>query len=266
MVISMPQLLQEKSLATKFQILVEIAASQPYIRQKVIAQKINITTQAVSLYIKEMVSDGWINMDKRANYQVAKEGVNWLLKSLREMQNYFDRVDKVARNVSVCAAIAGCDLSEGQQVGLLMKDGRLIASDNDQHGAKGIAVIGAKEGEDVGISFIEGIVELERGQVIILSIPAIHKGGSHKVDLTRLRREINRPAMVGAIGIESITALERIGITPQYIHGVREAAIEATQCGLDMVVVCVSNEVPLLMHVLDDKHVNYTVSEIEKPE
>lgn len=259
----MTQLLQEKRLATKFQILVEVAANQPHIQQKAIAGKIQITTQAVSLYIKEMVDDGWIHQDARSNLRVTKEGVDWLLKSLREMHRYLTRVDKVSRNISVCAAIAGCDLFQGQQVGLAMKDGRLIASTDCQQKANGIAVTCARTGDDVGVSSIEGIMDLVMVKVTILKIPVIQKGGSRKVDLARLKENVSNSAIVGAIGIEAVVSLKLAGIVPQYTCGVKEAAIETAQCGLYMVVACVSNEVPLLTQALDDKHIEYIILDME---
>ncbi len=54
----MIKILQTKSGVTKFQVLIEIAAHQPNVRQKEIAAKIGITPQAVSEYIKELVNDG----------------------------------------------------------------------------------------------------------------------------------------------------------------------------------------------------------------
>jgi putative transcriptional regulator len=260
----MTQLLQEKSLATKFQILVEIAGSQPYIQQKAIASSINISTQAISQYVKQMVSDGWIQINGRSNHCITKEGVDWLLKALREMRNYLNRADKVARNISVCAAVAGCDLSKGQQAGLTMKDGVLFAGNYDGQGAKGIATTDAKMGEDMGISNIEGIVELEAGSVVILSIPVIQRGGSRNADLSRLKEETGNVDIVSAIGIEAVITLQKVGITPQYTHGVKEAIIEASQRGLSTVVACVNNELPLVMQCLDDRHIAYRIVELEK--
>ena len=52
----MIKILQTKSGVTKFQVLIEIAAHQPNVRQKEIAAKIGITPQAVSEYIKELVN------------------------------------------------------------------------------------------------------------------------------------------------------------------------------------------------------------------
>jgi putative transcriptional regulator len=82
----MTQVLRNKNLATRFQILVEIAANQPSIQQKDIARKIGVTSQAVSDYISKLEKDGWITSDGRSRYRITKEGVNWMLKSLRELQ------------------------------------------------------------------------------------------------------------------------------------------------------------------------------------
>jgi putative transcriptional regulator len=250
-------------LATKFQILVESAANQPYILQKTIASTVNITTQAVSAYIKEMVKDGWIRTNGRSNNNVTKEGVNWLLKAVREMRVYIDRVDGVTRNMSICATVAGCNILKGQQVGLEMRSGLLIATGYNGHSAKGIAVTDARTGEDVGISSIEGIVELETSKIVILSIPGIQKGGSRKVDLKRLKKAIDDNSVTCAIGIESIIALRQIGIQPQYTHGVREVAAEAAQCGLSVIIVCVSGELPTLVRSLDDRHIEYQILDME---
>ncbi|RLG22876.1 Crp/Fnr family transcriptional regulator, partial [Methanosarcinales archaeon] len=54
----MVEVLHRKKDITKFQILVEIAAHQPNIKQKKIAEKIGVTPQAVSEYIKELIEEG----------------------------------------------------------------------------------------------------------------------------------------------------------------------------------------------------------------
>ena len=97
----MAQLLQDKSLATKFQILVEVAAGQPDIQQKDIARRLNITPQWVSEYIVRLVEDGWIISEGRSKYRITKEGVDWLLKALREMRSYFTIVEEVALGILI---------------------------------------------------------------------------------------------------------------------------------------------------------------------
>jgi len=96
----MAQILQSKNLATKFQILLEIAASQSNIQQKNIAEKLNITPQAVSEYVKELISDGWLASQGRSRYKVTKEGVDWILQMARQLQSYCSFVNKVVSDIS----------------------------------------------------------------------------------------------------------------------------------------------------------------------
>ncbi len=177
----MAQVLQSKSFATKFQILVEIAAGQPDIQQKSIAVKLDVTPQAISEYIKELIKEGLVATEGRSRYKITNKGVNWVLKQSRELENYFTFVKKVLTDISICTAVADCNLSVGQVVGLRMKSGLLSACDNLSTSAKGITISDAKKGEDVGISNVEGIVELKAGNTTIGRISSVQSGGSRNV-------------------------------------------------------------------------------------
>jgi putative transcriptional regulator len=260
----MTRILQDKATATKIQILVEIAAGQPDIQQKDIAKRLDITPQWVSEYILKFVEDGFITSEGRSKYQVTAEGVDWLLKMLRELRDYLSVAEKTVRNITVCAAIADNELSKGQQVGLAMKDGLLHADILAGQNAKGIAVTDATAGEDIGISSIEGIVDLEVGKITILKIPGIQRGGFRSVDLVRLGKEISGEKIIGAIGVEALVTLKRIGVEPQYAYGTKEAIVNAAQSGLSSVVVCVDDEIPDLLQVLGEKHLEYKLLELEK--
>lgn len=251
------QILRSKNLATKFQILVEVAAHQPDIQQKDIAKKLELTPQAVSDYVRELVKQGWLVSDGRSRYRVTKEGVDWLLMGLREWQSYSTTVQKAVANISVCAAVADFDLSQGQRVGLVMRDGLLFATDNPNAVARGTAVSNAKKGEDVGVSGIDGIVLLDIGKVTILKVPGIRRGGSRNADLGRLRANIKETSLVGAIGLEALVALRRVGVEPACFYGVKDAVVEAAYSGLSPVVVCVDNDTSDLIRTLEEKDVNY---------
>jgi putative transcriptional regulator len=260
----MTRILQDKATATKLQILIEIAAGQPDVQQKDIAKRLNITPQWVSEYILGFIEEGLVISEGRSKYRVTAEGVDWVMKLLREMRTYFNMAEGVVRNISVSAAVASCDLSKGQQVGLAMKDGVLFAGNYDGKGAKGIAVTDANAGEDVGISNIEGIVELEQGKITILKVPGIQRGGSRDVDLIRLGKEISGEKIVGTIGVEALVALKQIGVEPTHTYGAKEVIVEAAQRGLSSVVVCVDDEIPELLQTLGEKHLGYKLLELEK--
>ena len=216
---AMTEILRNKNLSTRFQILVEIANSGPNIQQRDIAGKLDITPQAVSDYIRQLVEEGLIVSDGRSKYRVTSEGVNWVIKVLRELRNYSTFIEQAVTNISVCAAVADVNLTKGQTVGLEMREGLLFATDKVGVGAKGIACSDATAGADVGVSNIEGIVNLEIGKVTILKMPGIQRGGSKVVDVDRLEARIESRRLVGAIGIEAIVALKKLGIEPVTTKG-----------------------------------------------
>ncbi len=253
----MTEILRSKNLATRFQILVEIATSQPNIQQRDIAKRLDITPQAVSEHIRELVREGSLISDGRSRYRLTKEGVNWVLKVLRELQSYSVFIGKAVTNLSVCAAVADCDLAQGQSVGLEMKDGLLFATSDIGRGARGVAVSDTRKGEDVGVSGIEGIVDFDMGKVTICRVPGIQGGGSGSVDLARLKTELERKVLTGAVGIEALITLRKLGLEADYFYGVEEVVVEAVKSGLSFLVVCVDEETPRLLKRLEEDGLSY---------
>jgi putative transcriptional regulator len=263
--VNMAQILKSKNLATKFQIMVEIAAHQPNIQQKDIAPRLGITSQAVSEYIRELIKDGWLSSEGRSRYKVTKEGVDWILQMSRQLHSYAWFVSKTVADISTTTAIADSDLSVGQPASLYMKDGLLFASDVIKNkGAKGITVTEAQKGQDVGIRNIEGVIKLEPAKVTIGKIPNVQDGGSRSTDLARLKREVKEARLVGALGTEALVALMQIGVKPDYVHGVREAAIEAAYCGLSFLVVCSEDKVSILVQRLAEENLGYQIIDLRQ--
>ena len=258
----MAQLFRSKKSASLFQILVEIAAGQPNIQQKDIAEKINITPQAVSEYVKELIDRNLISSDRRSRYHITKEGVNWILGASRELQNYSSYVNQIVTNISVTPAIADSDLSRGQSAGLFMQDGLLHASAVTNTTARGTVIIAAKKGEEVALSNIAGIIEIQTGTVTICKVPGIQHGGSRNVDLEKLQLIVNGKTLIGALGIESIMALQRLNVTPSLTYGVIEATVEAAQSGLSPIVICTEDNTSSLINRLEKENINYELLDL----
>mgnify|MGYP001035981573 CR=1 FL=1 len=258
----MAQIQRNRNLDTKFQILVQIAANQPNIQQKDIAQRLDVTPQAVSEYIKEMVKDGSVTSDGRSRYRITTEGVNRVLKALKELRAYLLFVERAITNITICTAVADHDLSQGQVVGLKMKDGLLFATDALGKAAKGVAVTNARKGEDVGVSSIEGIIEFEIGRITVLKVPSIQRGSSRNVDLAKLKKELSQKELVGTIGIEALIALRRVGDEPTYLYGVTEAAIEAAHSGLSFLILCTDDDIPNLLKRLEEQNLSYEILDL----
>ena len=260
----MVQILRSKNLATKFQILVEIAENQPNIQQKDIAKRLDVSPQAISDYIKVLTKEGSVTSDGRSRYRITREGVRGILEMARELQSYSAFVGKVVTDISVSAAIADCDLDQGQPVWLFMKDGLLFASDVLKDGARGIATCDAKRGQDVGISNIEGVMEHKAGSITVCKVSGIQRGGSRNVDLVRLREAIDTKALTGVIGIEALIALRQLGAEPNYVHSVKEVVVETAWSGLSFLVVCVDNEMPGLLKRLEEEGLDYELLDLRK--
>ena len=260
----MAQILKSKNAATRFQILVEVAANQPTIHQKSIAAKLNVTPQAISEYMMKLEQDGQVVSDGRSKYRVTREGINWVLQMLRDLSTYSEYVQSAITNVTICAAMAADDLKAGQKVRLQMKNGVLVATANARTGATGKVVADAKKGEDVGISGIEGIVDFKKGRITILKVPDIQRGGSGNVDLEQLKTLTGKEQLTGAIGIEAIAAMQRAGSKPRYTCGVTEAAIEAANTGQSFMIICSEDSVPDLITRLRYEKLNYQMIDLSK--
>ncbi len=104
------------------------------------------------------------------------------------------------------------DIEKGQKIGLKMKAGLLLASQDTGTGATGIAVSKSKKGTDVGVTGVEGIVPLKIGKATILRVPAVQRGGSGKVDFNILKKHLKQSTFVAAIGLESFVCLRQANV------------------------------------------------------
>ena len=256
---AMVEILQNKNSATRFQVMVEIAASGANIHQKDIAAKLGISPQAVSDYIQQLTKDELLDITDGSTYKISVKGVDWMLRMLRELREFTSRAAQAVTNITVCAAVAERDLVQGQAVGLKMRDGLLFATNDLKKGARGIAVTSAKSGDDVGVANIEGLVEITRGEITILEVPSIQDGGSRKVDLKQLKSQLAGSSQVGAIGIEALVALRRAGVEPDHAFGVAETAIEKAICGLPFLIVCTADAISGLVKKLQERDLHYRI-------
>ena len=259
----MSNVLQSKRESSRFQILVEIAAHQPNLRQKEVAESMGVTPQAISEYIKELVADGLVTTDGRMRYRITKEGVEWLLENAAELKRYARVVmEEIISHVSVWAAIAEADLAEGDRVSLEMRGGLLYANKKKCIEASGVVIADALAGEDVGISDLRGLIGLEEGRIILCKVPRVQNGGSSKVDLEALRRELYKAGKVGCLGIEALVALRKVGREPDVIWGAKEFSVEAAYHGISSVIVSVDEQVPGLLTRLESEGLKYELIDL----
>jgi len=259
----MASVLQSKRESSRFQILVEIAAHQPNLRQKEVAQSLGVTPQAISEYIKELVADGLVTTDGRMRYSITKKGVEWLLESAAELKRYARVVmEEIISHVSVWAAMAEADLAEGERVSLEMRSGLLYANKKDGIEASGVVIADALSGEDVGVSDLRGLISLDEGRILLCKVPRVQSGGSRKVDLSALQVQLARVMKVGCLGIEALVALRKVGREPDIIFGAKEFAVEAAYHGISSVIVSVDEQIPGLLTRLESEGLKYELIDL----
>lgn len=259
----MVNILQSKRESSRFQILVEIAAHQPNLRQKEVADRLGVTPQAISEYIKELVANGLVTTDGRMRYSITKEGVEWLLEGAAELKRYARVVmEDIISHVSVWTALAEADLAEGERVSLEMRGGLLYANRKEGIEASGITISDARAGEDVGVSDLKGLIGLDEGVIIVAKVPRVQAGGSRKVDVDTLKTLASGEKMIGALGVEALVALRKAGREPDVIFGAKESAVEAAFHGINSVIASVDEQVPSLLERLESEGLKYELVDL----
>lgn len=249
--------LDSKRNSMRYQILIEIADRQPAVSQQEIADTVGVTAQAVSDYLIELVSDGYVVKHGRGRYEVTKEGVDWLISQTDALEEYLEYVsESVIGQVDIEAAVAVADIAEGDRVSLTMQDGMLHAAPNNIAGATGIAVTSASRGEAVGVTEFQGIVEYEPGMVTIVPIPSVENTIHVPSSVDEL---IGSEELVVAAGIEAVVFLRQGGIEPDIRFGTPMATSEAATRGLDVTLFVVDSLLSRHTTVLRDDGIRFEV-------
>jgi putative transcriptional regulator len=257
-------ILRTKKESTKFQILVEIAGHQPDVRQKEIADKIGITPQAVSEYIKELVLEGFLFSDGRVRYRVTKNGVEWVLERAQELKKYARFVmEDIVSHVSVATAIAREEFNKNQKVSLWMENGLLYA-DSGEGKVSGITITDCVMGDDVGVTDLKGMISFPPVNITICKVPRVERGGSRCVDYELLKGHLMDKPYIAAIGVEALISLRKVNIEPDILFGAKESVVEAAFHGLSSLVVSVDEEVPSLLNRLESGGLKYEVVDLRR--
>ncbi|KAF5090881.1 winged helix-turn-helix transcriptional regulator [Methanospirillum sp. J.3.6.1-F.2.7.3] len=255
-------ILKNKRDVTRFQILVDIAAHQPAIRQQEIAAGLGVTPQAISDYVRELTDEGMLKAPGRGRYEVTREGVEWILHHAEVLESYARHIrNDVIKQVSVWTAIAAENLTIGDSVGVYMKNGLLYASKQPQS-ANGMVVSDTPKGEDAGVSGLEGIITHRESTVFVCKVPRVERGGSRKVRLDALKEVINRVTVVACVGLEAWVSLKKIDRVPDLYFGSREGAVEAALHGIPCAIVIVDEFFTDFLKQLEQADLTYEIHDL----
>lgn len=255
-------ILRSKRDVSRFQILVEIAEHQPAIRQQEVAAIMGVTPQAISEYIRELVDEGMVRAQGRGRYEVTREGVEWLLRHAESLESYARHVRRdIIQQVTVWTAIASQPLQKDEIAGVYMKGGRLYAGKARQS-ANGVVISTVMEGEDVGITDLEGIIDHHEGIIHVCKIPRVQRGGSRSVKTDLLRDVLSSVELVAASGIEAVVALQAVGREPDIFFGSCEGVVQAAFHGVTCAILIVDDSFTDFLKRLEQARLTYEVHDL----
>ncbi|MBC7080956.1 MAG: ArsR family transcriptional regulator [Thermoplasmatales archaeon] len=235
-------------LSKKFLILLEIATDEKNLSD--IAEKIGITKQGVSKYLKEMKENGLVNV-VNGKYKVTVKGIEKIFSSLNSLERYLEEKKKKLNIMKICYAIAGNKIKKGEKVALFMKNGYLYAYSGRISSAYGISTKNVEKGEDVAITGIEGIIELSLGEIYLFPIPSPEK---KKTSFEKLRKKIQEIKVdkVGIIGEIGRIAVKKAKIKHDFEFCPVNSAIEAVQKGLKVALIGEENDIRKAILSIED--------------
>ncbi|MFC6836810.1 DUF7839 domain-containing protein [Halomarina ordinaria] len=260
--------LRNKRDASRYQILVAIAARQPAVSQQEIADSVGVTAQAVSEYIRALVDAGHVEKHGRGRYEVTKEGVDWLISRTEDLREYTEFVSEdVIGQVESETAIAAAAVTAGDRVALSMRDGTLTASPEDADagtGATAVALTDAERGADLGVAEFEGLLEYDPGTVTVVVLPGVREGGSRAVAADRLVDLAAAHDLVGVAGTEALAAVRGVDLAPDIRFGTPQAVQEAAVRGLSVLLVVTARERSAHTDRLREHNVSYELVDVRQ--
>ncbi|MDR3292104.1 MAG: winged helix-turn-helix transcriptional regulator [Methanobrevibacter sp.] len=269
-------MMRERGAMTKLHILYEISKRDAHIRQKDIAEHLNVTVQAISENIRSLAKEGYITSSKngRSPYSLTLKGIDKVKEEANELKKYSSEILESADYFrSVWPAIAFENLKKGDDVGIYMDDGILHAI-KERKSANAITLTDGLKNEDIALTNLSGTIDIEQGYVVVIAIPTMKEGGSKATNLNLIKkiydsglknwdidRRFNRVGILGTVGYSTCLKLK---IPVDIEFAVVKSAIEASQKGLNVLVLVVGRMAKKMITELEDNNVNHYLLDAHK--
>ena len=174
------------------------------------AKNLGLTLQGILYHVKNLKSLGYLDENDR----ITPSGYNFLYNGLSDFASRISANLNQLHRELVWEAIADDSIKKGQQVSIYMKNGYLRASPSVKGHAHGISDRDAVKESILGVTRIDGIIDIEFGQVEINIIPS----GSENIP-DKIRKKLSNRKdgeKIGTIGEFAYYLLSRNRIDFEY--------------------------------------------------
>jgi putative transcriptional regulator len=246
------KVLRDLRLSTELLILMEVIKN-PHSKLKAIANKLDITVQGVSEYLRRMKKEGKIQ-NIGGEWRATKSGIEFLHSNFSELKDFVDSKMVELNIIDICAAIAKTPIKKGDEVGLFMENGLLCAYSQRDSKSKGIAESDAQIDEDVAIKDLDGMVSLSPGMMHIVKLPSIREGGSSAVPIKDVKKIVDKlnPQKIGVLDAVSQAVLKKVQIEPDFEFASMYSAIEAAEKGLNVMILVSSEQIASVVSTIEE--------------
>lgn len=246
------KVLRDLRLSTKMLIMLELI-NDPKTTLKPIAEKLEMTVQGISEYLRRMQEERLIQR-LPSEYKLTKKGVQFLHENILELRDFVVAAIKRVEIIQTCVSVARTRIKAGDKVGLFMENGILTAYANKASSSTGTALVNAEAGEDIPIKDLKGIVELFPGMLMIIELPSIENKGTHTVPVGKAGKVISKLKYdrLGALDAVGMVLAHKLGLKCDIEFAVVSAGIEAVQKGLNVVLLGSSDEAHRLVSTIEE--------------
>ncbi len=158
--------------------------------------------------------------------------------------------------IGVRCAVADCDILKGQQVGLCMQEGTIVAALYSEQEATGKALSDAATGDEVLVEHVSGSLMSKTGRILVVQIPRVIEGGSKNVDIEVVRALLNGATFdkIGAMGTSAKVTAAKAGIHPDFDVDVIQSTMLSALRGLDCLVLASGGMAELVKNRVDGRN------------
>ncbi len=158
------------------------------------AKNLGLTLQGVLYHVKNLKNLGYLDENDR----ITPAGYNFLYNGLSDFASRISANLNQLHRELVWEAIADDSIKKGQRVSIYMKNGYLRASSRETGNAHGISDRDAVKGTILGVTKIDGIIDIDFGQI---EINVIQSGSENAPDKIGKKLAIRKPdEKIGTIG------------------------------------------------------------------